>query len=572
MKKRVMGYARVSTEKQDLERQILLIKEYCRKQSYLLVDIISEKVSGAKKDRESINRLREVDNDTADMVVVSELSRLSREKDIMNLLSLVNDLLENGLDVLFLDNPNKIYSAFSELSLIDIITLSVEAHAAAEERKKIATRMSTGIYTKFQMNPYIYTGGGAVPFGYKVIDNPVYDGQAANKPPKKLLEVNSKEMNIVKLVYNLVLEGNTCRDTAKKLTDMGYKTKHGYLFTENTISKIIRNPIYNGRRTYKDITLNIEKVISDYDWNLATKKLNENQIVKGKYSINYNPLKGIAYCPCGHSLMIHKTSRQSRQGEPYYMLECTHQKRKVNIVKCENIGIELNLLFNSVWHVLKHTLRISEYAVKSNAQKEKEKEIINQLEEQVYNLTCEQDSLKKELVRLERAIAYVENIELVKRYEAQYVAVSDKINELENRKDNIHVEISTHEDNIQKLSTIEKEEAFNSFTDKDKSDLCRKVLNKVVYYSITTYRGFIIMDYANGMKSILAVKKGKRGYVALLPFSFDFNENDRTVLVKTDDKEDGSTTGFNFSIKTVSYKFEELEKVFPLEEWQIGMK
>lgn len=108
MKKRVMGYARVSTEKQDLERQILLIKEYCIKQFYLLVDIISEKVSGAKKDRESISRLREVDNDTADMVVVSELSRLSREKDIMNLLSLVNDLLENGLDVLFLDNPNKI--------------------------------------------------------------------------------------------------------------------------------------------------------------------------------------------------------------------------------------------------------------------------------------------------------------------------------------------------------------------------------------------------------------------------------------------------------------------------------
>ncbi len=193
MKKRVIGYARVSTEKQDLERQISLIKGYCKRQEFYLIEIISEKVSGAKKDRESINRLLEVDSTIADMIVVSELSRLSREAEIMSLLSIVNYILNSGLDVLFLDSPSKIYNAYSSLSLIDIITLSVEAHAASEERNKIAIRMNTGIYTKFQVNPYIYTGGGAIPLGFKVIDNPEYKNQTDNRPAKRILTIDQKE-------------------------------------------------------------------------------------------------------------------------------------------------------------------------------------------------------------------------------------------------------------------------------------------------------------------------------------------------------------------------------------------
>ena len=158
MKKKIIGYARVSTEKQDLERQKILIREYCTSNGYELVKIISEKVSGAKKDRKSIDELLEIDSSVADMVVVSELSRISRQKELMVVLNTINEILENGLDVLFLDDTSKIYSAFAELDMVDIITLTVKAHSAAEERDKITTRMRTGKLTKVSTNPYTYTG------------------------------------------------------------------------------------------------------------------------------------------------------------------------------------------------------------------------------------------------------------------------------------------------------------------------------------------------------------------------------------------------------------------------------
>ena len=137
------SYARVSTEAQDITRQIELITAYCNDRNYHLIKIIQEKISGARKDRKSLNELLDVDDAVADMIIVSELSRLSREDDILSVLSTINELLKQGVDILFLDKQDRIYKAGTILSLYDIITLSVEAKASADERYKIAGRMQT---------------------------------------------------------------------------------------------------------------------------------------------------------------------------------------------------------------------------------------------------------------------------------------------------------------------------------------------------------------------------------------------------------------------------------------------
>lgn len=149
--KRVVGYARVSTEAQDITRQIELITAYCSDRNYHLIKIIQEKISGARKDRKSLNELLDVDDAVADMIIVSELSRLSREDDILSVLSTINELLKQGVDILFLDKQDRIYKAGTILSLYDIITLSVEAKASADERYKIASGWgaAAGIMTDF---------------------------------------------------------------------------------------------------------------------------------------------------------------------------------------------------------------------------------------------------------------------------------------------------------------------------------------------------------------------------------------------------------------------------------------
>lgn len=79
MKNYVFGYARVSTEAQNLDRQLDALKNYG-------VDIIyNEKITGTKKNRPELSKL--LDRITeGDTVVVESLSRLGRStKDLIEL-------------------------------------------------------------------------------------------------------------------------------------------------------------------------------------------------------------------------------------------------------------------------------------------------------------------------------------------------------------------------------------------------------------------------------------------------------------------------------------------------------
>ena len=82
MKQYALGYARVSTEQQNLNRQLDLLNSYG-------VDVIfNEKMTGTRRDRPELTKL--LDRMTAgDQVVVESLSRLGRStKDLIELVEL----------------------------------------------------------------------------------------------------------------------------------------------------------------------------------------------------------------------------------------------------------------------------------------------------------------------------------------------------------------------------------------------------------------------------------------------------------------------------------------------------
>ena len=78
--KKVVGYIRVSTDKQDLKRQLDQINEYCKSTGYILVRVIEEKKSGAKgvEERSGYNELLNVSRGDCDLIVLSALYRFSR--------------------------------------------------------------------------------------------------------------------------------------------------------------------------------------------------------------------------------------------------------------------------------------------------------------------------------------------------------------------------------------------------------------------------------------------------------------------------------------------------------------
>lgn len=85
----IIGYARVSTEQQSLNRQLDRLQEaHCER-------IFSDKVSGTKKDRPEftmmMNTIRE-----GDTIIVCELSRISRKvKDIFDIVEKIRELGAN---------------------------------------------------------------------------------------------------------------------------------------------------------------------------------------------------------------------------------------------------------------------------------------------------------------------------------------------------------------------------------------------------------------------------------------------------------------------------------------------
>lgn len=75
------GYARVSTKKQDLSRQLDLLNEYnCN-------EILTEKMSGTKSNRPQLERLKDKVR-SGDVIVVESFSRLGRStKDLIDLVN-----------------------------------------------------------------------------------------------------------------------------------------------------------------------------------------------------------------------------------------------------------------------------------------------------------------------------------------------------------------------------------------------------------------------------------------------------------------------------------------------------
>ena len=73
------GYARVSTQQQDLIRQLDMLKQYS------CTEILTEKISGVKADRPELNRLKDKVR-PGDSIIIESFSRLGRStRDLIEL-------------------------------------------------------------------------------------------------------------------------------------------------------------------------------------------------------------------------------------------------------------------------------------------------------------------------------------------------------------------------------------------------------------------------------------------------------------------------------------------------------
>lgn len=557
--KRVIGYIRVSTDNQDLERQRVLIGKYCENKGYSLLRIEEDyAISGTVSNRNGLNSILNITNSVADMVVVSELSRLSRQDDIFETLTQIHTIIRN-VDLVILDEPDKVYEAGKTIILSDFLMLAIKAYGAADERKKIVSRMTTGKDSKVQAFPLMLTDSN-IPTGFKAVPNPNYIKGAT---PKMLLVEDEERMQLVRDIFNYVANGLSLGKTAEKLNMLGYRTARNKPFYEQSIRTIINDSIYNGVRYWKGMKLELPvKFISDEIWNLAHKKVQENKNYSGEAQKHYNPLKGIIKCPCGQTSMYGRTSS-------CITYRCLDRIKMGIKSPCTNVGIKAETLIYAVWKDVRLRTLDETYQAKGN-------EKIAEIEAENIKLTQSIKEKDSEIAKLQSDLKTVidnvmasTNITIVKALNGKADSIDSQIKSIEAEKKAIDEEIASNNRRIADEIKSQSRKELDSLSLEGKGEMFRELLSKVVYYSVSLNSGFIVITYKNDLETIIAYHNRNKPFLWALPITFRFNKVKRTVIVPTLPEQPKMTSFVLERIKEKEYTFKQLQESFNLEEYKI---
>ena len=160
----VIGYIRVSSDKQDLQKQEHLLFKYAQQHDLKVSDFINIEISSRKGTRERrIDELLDKLNE-GDILLAAELSRLGR--NMFEVINIINQLGEKGVEVIFVRQPElstagphrklllAIYSYFAEAEREFISMRTKQGLAAARARGKMLGRPKGSRDKERVLDPY----------------------------------------------------------------------------------------------------------------------------------------------------------------------------------------------------------------------------------------------------------------------------------------------------------------------------------------------------------------------------------------------------------------------------------
>ena len=142
---KVVILARVSTDKQEYQRQVNELTDYCRRVGWSVEAVFSNKVSGAKRMEERseiMDLIAYVKTNEIDKVVCLEISRLGR--NTLEALKVIQCLNENGVS-LYVKNYNlETLNPDGKVNPVASLICTILLEIASMERLTIKERMASG--------------------------------------------------------------------------------------------------------------------------------------------------------------------------------------------------------------------------------------------------------------------------------------------------------------------------------------------------------------------------------------------------------------------------------------------
>lgn len=142
---KVVIFARVSTDRQEYQRQLLELREYCSKAGWDVVREFANKVSGAKRNEERsevIDLINFVKENKVQRVVCLEISRLGR--NTLEALKVIQSLNEEGVSLFVKNYGLETLMPDGTVNPVASLICTILLEVASMERLTIRERMTSG--------------------------------------------------------------------------------------------------------------------------------------------------------------------------------------------------------------------------------------------------------------------------------------------------------------------------------------------------------------------------------------------------------------------------------------------
>jgi len=257
-------------------------------------------------------------------LIFSKLARLARSTK--QLLEFAEIFKESGADLISLQESIDTSTPAGRLFY------TVIAAMAQWEREEIADRVAASVPVRAKLGKPL---GGAAPYGYR------WDKEG------KKLEINETEAPIRILMYEIFLKLRRIQTTAKELNKLGHRTRNGSTFSDNTVLRLIRDPIAKGLRRanytksrgqkkHWDFKPSTEWVFHECPGLISEQTWNEcNQFLDSQYKKREKAgrkstylLGGMVTCTCGTKMHVYHTA-------PVY--SCKKCRNKIQVADLDEI-------------------------------------------------------------------------------------------------------------------------------------------------------------------------------------------------------------------------------------------
>jgi site-specific DNA recombinase len=465
-------YPRVSTQEQAKEgysigEQIDRLNKYCEAMGWTVYKTYTDPgYSGGDMNRPGLQEMiKDVKAGKVDKVVVYKLDRLSRsQKDTLILIEDV--FLANKVDFV------SVSESFDTSSPVGRAVLGLLAVFAQLEREQIKERMGMGKEARAKEGKW--GGGSSVPIGYDY------------NPDTEELEVNVYEAMQIKEAIELFLKGTPLRTMSTIFHNKGYtyRGRSGKIseWEPKRFKYVFKSKVYLGYISYRGEWYkgNHTPIIDEETHDKLIKLLNERADMYAKHKKKCRTyssyLGGFLYCKqCGAKFTKTSWSTRKKDIRKHFYTCYSRSKKVAKMIKdpnCLNKNWRMEELDNLIFNEIKKLALDPEYIHEIRDNKRKESDNPNKIE-----------IINREISIIDSQISRFMDLYGVGAFTIDQV--SEKVEPLNNKKNNLLKELESLNADLGDLSVVQAIEIIKSFDEvfnRGDLDEIRLVIEQLIYY------------------------------------------------------------------------------------------